>query len=157
MTTGKGNTAYKTALATFSNYLATHEMRMTIVRQMVLNEMCQLPQPFTADQLEAVCRAERISRGTIYNTLSLLLKANVVHATKRQYGRTSVQYEITTGETSHMKVVCRLCGREAEFHDKAIGRLIQERKYYNFQLRSYTLIVYGECKICHWQKRKKDL
>ena len=157
MPTLKQNT-YKSALAALTDYLADHDMRLTLVRQIVVNEMCQLPQPFTAEQLVEACKDDRISTATIYNTLELLLKAHILHATERQYGRTAVQYEIATGEGgSHMTLVCRKCGREMDFHDKAISRLLQERKYSNFNLRRYSLIVYGECKICRRHKNKPNV
>lgn len=148
MTQQKTNSIYKVVMDGLRAYLADHEMRMTTERGIIINEMCQLPQPFTADQLEEACRKERISTGTIYNTINLLIEAHIIHTLERQRGRTVNEFEITQRAANQMQVVCTKCGRVTDFHDKAITRLIQERRYSNFNVQHFTLIAYGECRIC---------
>ena len=154
MSTPKVNSPYQASLDALNAYLDAHEMRMTTVRQIVLNEICQLPQPFTAEQLEEVCRSERISKGTVYNTLKLLEDAHILHVLERQKGRTVNEYEITRAEANRMQVVCTRCGRVTEFHDKAIARLMLERRFPNFNVRHFTLLAYGECKTCSKLKKR---
>ena len=155
MPTTKANSPYKNALDALDAYLNEHEMRMTTVRQIVLNELCQLPQPFTAEQLEEACRNERISKGTVYNTLNLLVEAHILHILERQKGRTVNEYELTKAETNRMQVVCTKCGRVTEFNDKAIARLMMERKFPNFNVQHFTLLAYGECKTCYKHKHRR--
>ncbi len=151
----KGVRSYSSALTQLRRYLLDHDKRPTKVREMVLEQVCNLPQPFTADQLVKACEAERISTGTVYNTLNLLIDAQVIHATKRQRGKAATEYEVIIGPANRMQLVCAKCGRTADFTDPAIARLIKTRKYYNFILRSYSLIAYGECKVCRKKTIKK--
>lgn len=143
------NEIYQAAQAQLEAYVIKHKMRHSQVRNMVLEQVCQLPQPFTAAQLEEACKAERISTGTVYNVLHLLIEASLVKIYDRGVGQTVTEYElITDASRSHMQVICRKCGRRTFFYDKAIQRMVTERQYSNFNLQNYSLVVYGECKIC---------
>lgn len=145
----KGNKIYEAAQAKLDAYVRENGMRPSRVRNQVLEILSSLPQPFQAEKLIKACEAERISVGTVYNTLNLLISARVVHATRRQRGIAATEYELTTGAHQvRMKIFCTRCGREAEFHDKAISRLVTERSYSNFNMRRFSLFVYGECKLC---------
>ena len=143
------------ALARLNAYISEHDMRYSAVREMVLEQVCLLPQPFTADQLTKACLAERISQGTVYNTLRLFIDAQIIHAITRQRGQTATQYEVITGNQIRMQVVCQKCGRVSNFHDPAIERIIRERKYSNFNLQHFTVIAYGECRRCK-EKKNRD-
>lgn len=145
----EGNEIYQAAQAQLEEYVIKHKMRHSQVRNMVLEQVCRLPQPFTAAQLEEACKAERISTGTVYNVLHLLIEASLVKIYDRGVGQTVTEYElITEASRSHMQVICRKCGRRTFFYDKAIQRMVTERQYSNFNMQNYTLVVYGECKIC---------
>ena len=148
---------YKAALERLGDYIKTHDMRASVVREMVLAQACLLKQPFTAAQLEEACKTEHISTGTVYNALNLFVEAEIVKVYDRGYGQTVTEYELCTAASrSHMQLICRKCGRRANFYDKAIMRLIAERKYPNFNMQNYTLVVYGECKICRRLAVKKN-
>lgn len=147
---------YKGALESLSAYVKTHGMRASVVREMVLAQACLLKQPFTAALLEEACKTEHISTGTVYNALNLFIEAEIVKVYDRGYGQTVTEYEVTnTASRSHMQIICRKCGRRAGFYDKALMRMINERKYVNFNMQNYTLVVYGECKICRKLAVKK--
>ena len=151
---------YKAAQEQLDAYVAEHAMRFSAVRNMVLEQVSRLSQPFTASQLEEACRGERISTGTVYNALKLFVEAKLVKVYDRGFGQTVSEYELNTNASrAHMQIVCRKCGRKAAFYDKAIMRLVAERKYSNFNIQNYTLVVYGECKICRRLavlKKKED-
>ena len=155
----KGEKTYKEVLVLLSKYVHDHnpELRPSKVRNMVLEQVCALEQPFTAEQLVEACKAERISVGTVYNALNIFVDANILHATKRQRGLIATEYEIVTGTGNQFRMVCRKCGREVNLSDPAIFRMINERKYSNFNLQHFSLIVYGECKICRRKAIKKQL
>ena len=129
-------------------YVRNNDMRPSKVRNMVLDQICLLPQPFTAEQLAKACQNERISVATVYNCLNLFLLARILYAHNRQRGRAVTEYEVIVGKPMRMQMMCTRCGRVTEIHDKAIERLIKERKYSNFILQHFSLFVYGECKIC---------
>lgn len=144
----KGARLYTASLDRLSRYLNDHDMRPSKVRNMVLEQACALPQPFTAKKLEEVCVQERISVGTVYNSLKVFVAAQIVRGIKRQRGTAAAEYEFVTGSTNRMQIICKKCGRVTEVTDKAITRLIQERKYSNFNMQHFSLSVYGECKVC---------
>ena len=144
----KKEKTYEQALEQMNIYIQEHNMRHTPVRQMVLEQACLLPQPFTASQLEKACLAERISAGTVYNSLSLFISEQILHAIKRQHGQTATQYEFTGGKSIRMQIICRKCGRVSEFRDKAIEHLVMTRPYSNFNVQRLTMYAYGECKHC---------
>lgn len=149
---------YKASLERLTAYIRSHNMRASVVREMVLAQTCLLKQPFTAVQLEEVCKSEHISTGTVYNALNLFVEAEIVKVYDRGYGQTVTEYELcTTASRSHMQIICRKCGRRAAFYDKAVLRLISERKYANFNMQNCTLVVYGECKICRRLAVRKSL
>lgn len=144
----KATKAYASASERLSRYVKDHNMRPSAVRNIVLEQACALHQPFTAEQLIAVCATERISVGTVYNSLDLFVKANILRGAQRQRGHIATEYELICDNSKHMQYICTNCGRVVDFNDKAIARLIEERKYSNLNLHSYSLIVYGECKVC---------
>ena len=149
-------TTYEVSLAKLNAYIATHNMRRSQVREMVLKQVCKLSQPFTADELEKVCAAERISLGTVYHCLELFIAMQILHAINRQRGQTSTLYEIIPGRQVNMQFQCGRCGRVVEIRDKAIDHLIRVRKYSNFNVDYYTLLIFGECKHCRRPIPNKD-
>ena len=143
------------ALERLNQYVVDHNKRPSKVRNAVLEQAFMLPQPFTADQLVEACLAQRISVGTVYNSLELFVSAQILHSITRQRGHAATEYEWMDGAQTRMQVVCEKCGRVSDFHDKAIERLIQERRYSNFNLQHFSLYVYGECKRCGKSNKQK--
>jgi len=151
-----GIKAHNTAVKQLEAYVRENNMRPSKVRNMVLEQVCQLPQPFTAEQLVHACQSERISVGTVYNSLNLFILAQILRAHDRQRGRAATEYELIAGGPMRMQMMCTRCGRLTEIHDKAIERLVRERKYSNFNLQHFSLFIYGECKICRRQIKNND-
>ena len=129
-------------------YMRGKQMRPSKVRNMVLEQVCLLPAPFTAEQLVEACAPQHISVGTVYNALRLFVDAEIIHGIMRQRGRMTAEYEVITKTGNSFQIICPKCGRVANIDDKAITRLIEERKYSNFRMDHFSLYVYGECKLC---------
>lgn len=147
------NSIYKIAHERVDAYLMEHGARASVVRDMILSQVCQLKQPFTADQLREVCETERVAKATVYNALNVFIAAGVLHEYDRKIGQTVTEYELITNARPHMQIVCTKCGKKTNFNDKAIIRLVNERKYLNFTPHRFTLVVYGECKTCRKRNR----
>lgn len=143
-----GVKSHNSAIKQLSAYIRANGMRPSRVRKMVLEQICLLPQPFTAEELVTACQKDRISTGTIYNALNLFVLARILHVRDRERGRAVSEYELITGKPMRMQMTCTKCGRVTEIHDKAIEGLIKERKYSNFVMQHFSLFVYGECKLC---------
>lgn len=143
-------TLYINSLERLRKFIKAHGMRPSVVRDAVLEQACMLQQPFTANELLKACQEQRISIGTVYNALNVFISAQILSATNRQRGQGSTEYEICSGYTK-LKVICLTCGKTTEIHDKAITRLIRERKYTNYHMTHFHLYIYGECKLCQIQ------
>lgn len=148
---------YKTAQEQLNEYVRRNEMRPSVVRNKVLELLTSLEQPFLADQLVELCQKERISVATVYNALNLFVMARILHANTRQRGRASTEYELITGKTSRMQIICTKCGRVSDIMDKAMVRLVEEKKYSNFEWQHFSLFVYGECKVCRQKRQTKTM
>lgn len=146
--------AYNLAQEKLVRFLHEHEKRPSKVRNIVLSLACALPQPFTAEQLQRACETERISVGTIYNSLNTFVDAQILRATERQRGKAATEYELITGSSNRLQIVCKKCGRVTDVTDKAITTLVQNRKYSNFNMQHFSLFIYGECRICRKKKIK---
>ena len=150
----KSARAYILAQEKLVRFLHEHEKRPSKVRNIVLSLACALPQPFTAEQLQRACETERISVGTIYNSLNTFVDAQILRATERQRGKAATEYELITGSSNRLQIVCKKCGRVTDVTDKAITTLVQNRKYSNFNMQHFSLFIYGECRICRKKKIK---
>ena len=150
----KSARAYIFAQEKLVRFLHEHEKRPSKVRNIVLSLACALPQPFTAEQLQRACETERISVGTIYNSLNTFVDAQILRATARQRGKAATEYELITGSSNRLQIVCKKCGRVTDITDKAITTLVQNRKYSNFNMQHFSLFIYGECRICRKKKIK---
>lgn len=140
--------AYQLAEIKLNEYIANNHMRHTPERLMVLRHVCQMPQPFVAEQLIEACQVDRLSRSGIYNILQTLLSARILHSLNKQYGLSEAQYELTVVTNNHMQVICHKCGRVAEFREVAITNIIRSRAFSNFNAEHFSLYVYGTCKTC---------
>ena len=144
---------YKTAQEQLNEYVRKNDMRPSVVRNKVLELLTTLEQPFLADQLVELCQKERISVATVYNALNLFVMARILHANTRQRGRAATEYELITDQTSRMQIICTRCGRVANITDKAMIRIVGEKKYSNFEWHHFSLFIYGECKVCRQKKQ----
>ncbi len=151
---GKSKT-YEAAQERLNAYIKQKKLRASTVRKAVLEKVCLIKQPFTAEQLIEACEEEFISDATIYNALNLFVAANILQTVKRQRGQTAVEYELTYSSHSKMQIVCLECGRVTNVRDKILEQQIKEYKYYNFNPNRISMIIYGVCKHCRKPKREQ--
>ena len=131
-------------------------MRLTVARRWVVEQMCLLKQPFTADELYEACSEKRIVKATIYNTIELMKDAQLLHTNYRDVGHPVTDYELMAGTWHRMQFICQKCGRPVDFRDKSIDALLKKHKFPNFNMLNYSLFVYGECKTCRGTKRRNQ-
>ena len=128
----------------FSDYLKENRCRRTPERFAILEAVYSINGCFDIDELLKHMednRKFRVSRATVYNTISLLINANlVVH---HQFG----------AEKSHM--ICTKCGKVTEIGNLNIKDNITTN-IKKFHLTHYSLYLYGLCNKCHQAlKRRK--
>lgn len=132
-------------------YMVGHpQMRNSPERDSVLQIVCGFKSGFTITDLEAKIEEAKIrmSKASLYNHMKLFTEVNIVHRLARQFGQSKTLYEVTLGRKESMQFICNRCGRRGEIHDMGIHRIIRERRYNNFVPETYSLYVYGMCKIC---------
>lgn len=140
---------YEKALAVLDAYIREHKLRHTLERERLLKIMAEVSEPiFTVHDIDAKRKEAHISVPTLYNSLNLFVSARILYKLERTRGVTTEQYKWALDAKNSMRVICTRCGREANFTDKALLRIIQERKYANFLPAHFSLYVYGTCKTC---------
>ena len=138
----------------FADYLKENKCRRTPERCTILEAVYSVNGCFDIDELLEYMEDKmkfRVSRATIYNTISLLINANlVVH---HQFGSES-KYERCVGtEKSHM--ICTKCGKVTEIGNIDLTETLTAN-IKKFHLTHYSLYLYGLCNKCHQaMKRRK--
>lgn len=138
----------------FSDYLKENRCRRTPERFAILEAVYSINGCFDIDELLKHMednRKFRVSRATVYNTISLLINANlVVH---HQFGAESKYEKCFGAEKSHM--ICTKCGKVTEIGNLNIIENITTN-IKKFHLTHYSLYLYGLCNKCHQAlKRRK--
>ena len=141
------NNAYHAALETLRAYINAHQMRQTREREFILLHASQL-RCFSVEQLQNALTEITISRATVYNTLTILEKAGIIHRLDKEFGVRAGQYEMVQANASHIQIICQRCGRVSEVRDTTINRTLADKKFTNFTPQRFSLYVYGTCKVC---------
>ena len=89
---------------------------------------------------------EDVGLATVYRVLTQFEAAGLVIRHKFEGGRAVFELD---DRDHHDHLVCTVCGRIQEFHDKVIERH-QEKiaKKHGFTISDHALVVYGECGKC---------
>lgn len=138
----------------FSEYLKENKCRRTPERFAVLEAIYSLSGSFEIKELMEHLEEQkkfRVSRATIYNTITMLIQANLV--THHQFGAIS-KYEKCYG-TAKAYTICTKCGKVTEVSNINITDNIT-KNIKKFHLTHYSLHLHGLCNKCHMaMKRRK--
>ena len=130
----------------FKSFMKEEGLRCTQERLFVLREIYSSSTHLDADEIFIRLREKgvRISRATVYHTLDLLFRFNLV--TKIDLGHKHTHYEKAWGVDNHLHIICLKCGQvsEATSHELAgmMQTLCTERGY---SLGNFSLQLFGEC------------
>ena len=139
--------AYEEAERRLERYIGSHNLRHTMERYTILRFACELNSPFTAEQIINLATEKNISKGTVYNTLALLVSARILWCLGRKGLKT--EYEMATnGEKIRMQIQCIRCGRVSTVKDTAIEDIVRSKRFNNFNYSHYSMYIYGTCKVC---------
>lgn len=140
----------------FEAFLRKRTLKLTPQRARIFDRAFSTHEHFSAEQLYAWLAGQpgpRVSRATVYRTLSLLLDGEFMKS--MDVGRGELVYEHVLGHGHHDHMVCLDCGRIEEFHDQRIETLQEEAAAKKgFELVKHDHRLIGYCRACV-SKRKK--
>lgn len=137
-----------------SRYISDHRMRQTPERFAVLDSMLDFPSRFTIDELCSAVESGdfRVSRATIYNTVSLLADAGLARKLCLTDG--SVSWEVATDKRPMtVRLVCEKCGRVRDVRDPQLAKVLGLKRYASFVATGFEVCVTGLCSRCKPRKR----
>ena len=145
------------AHTSFAAYIESRGLRKTPERFHILYQIMDMSGPFEADDLMRLFEQEayRVSRATVYNTLSLLSDCGLIRRCPRT--GTRIRYERVSAVASRFQLVCSQCGKIKELKDADLFRQINAKRYSAFHAAGFTLTVNGICSRCMRQNKKKSI
>jgi Fur family ferric uptake transcriptional regulator len=139
----------------FREFLDLKKLKVTGERMKIIEHVFERHNHFEADQLLQSMRERgmRVSRPTVYRTLSLLVEAGLLR--ELRFGRRSA-YEHNYGYPSHEHLYCEKCGAVIEFVSEDLNKLQDDICLkHGFQADQRQFIIYGTCAPCR-QKRQTN-
>ncbi|HEV8534112.1 MAG TPA: Fur family transcriptional regulator [Candidatus Limnocylindria bacterium] len=121
----------------------------TAPRERVIAAALRRSQPFTALELVAELRRQRVGRATVFRTLDLLVSIGAlsrIHAIEA--GQRCVRYT-PCAPSHHHHLVCQACGRVDEIAaDVLDGRIAAVASARGFRTLGHTVEIVGLCPGC---------
>lgn len=132
----------------FISYLKKEKHRITPERFEVLDAALEYAGHFSADALFIALKnnKSKVSRATVYNTLELLEKCNLLRG--RNFSRSTKQYESNLKKQNHDHLICVDCGKIVEFMNPSIDKIQKQIcKDLGFEApASYSFNIFTRCK-----------
>ena len=133
----------------FREFLYKKGLKYTPERRIVLEEVFAIHDHFEAEDLLFRIRAKgkRVSKGTIYRTLKLLLESKLVRQVA--FVDKHTHYEHVYGHKHHEHLICEGCGRVIDFYRRELEQALEETCRANdFQMKGHKVEVTGYCRRC---------
>ena len=129
--------------------LRNEGMRYTKQRKIVWDEICQSKEHRDAEEiyLKINKNGRKVSRATVYRTIDVLVKNNLVRQLELGDGRKRFENKLDSSHHDH--IVCLSCGNIQEFVDDLIEK--QQDKIaikHNFKIVRHIHQLFGLCSNC---------
>jgi len=131
------------------NILHKEGLRYTSQRQEVWNELLSSTKHRDAEEIyfSLIKRGIKVSRATVYRTIDVLVKTNLID--KLEIGDGKARFEYNDKFKHHDHLICIKCSKIIEFHDAEIeNHQLRIAKEHNFELNHHTHQLFGICKDC---------
>lgn len=134
----------------FREYLREYNHPVTPQRLKVARILFGTHRHISADEiLERLRREDQpVGKATVYRTLDLLLKAELIR--EHDFGEGFRRYEPRRTRPHHEHLVCTRCGKVIEFQAREIERIEEEvSALHRFRPTHHKMEIYGLCEDCH--------
>ena len=129
--------------------LQNEGMRYTKQRKLVWDEICQSKEHRDAEEiyLKINKNGRKVSRATVYRTIDVLVKNNLVRQLELGDGRKRFENKLDSSHHDH--IVCLSCGNIQEFIDDLIEKQQDKiAKKHNFKIVRHIHQLFGFCSNC---------
>lgn len=131
----------------FNDYLQGRGLRLTRIREIILEAVFATHSHFDAEELYDYVRSKNVSRATVYRTIPLLVDSGLVK--KSLFGLNKEKYEHIYGHPNHFHIICQNCGRVVEQIDKDLEQsIVRITENNGFKYQDYNLRISGVCSLC---------
>ncbi|MBE6083137.1 MULTISPECIES: Fur family transcriptional regulator [Tissierellales] len=133
-------------------YLKEHNIKPSTIRIKVFDFLLNNRIHPTIDEIynNLINEIPTLSKTSIYNTMELFLKNNIVKLIKIDEKET--RYDIDTSLHGHFK--CESCGKIYDF--KIEGKDLNEKGIEGFKINSKNIYYYGLCNKCIEEKNNNN-
>ncbi len=124
-------------------------LRYTKQRQEIWNELRSSDKHRDAEEILFTLRKRglKISRATVYRTIDVLVKNNLID--KLDIGDGRARFEYNDKYLHHDHLICTSCDKIIEFNNNEIEELQNKiAKQHNFKLLYHSHQLFGICKDC---------
>ena len=134
----------------FGRYLREQGLPVTQQREAVADIVFSTQGHLSVDEIERRLRdnGERIGKATIYRTLDLLVRSQLVAEHDFSEGFKRYEHRLSR-EPQHEHLICEECGKVTEFRSEEVSR-IESRitAAHGFRPSRHKLEIYGLCADC---------
>lgn len=130
----------------FAQFLKQKNYRNTQERYLVLDNIIHFESHFSADELYLIMRSAgvNVSRATIYSTLDLLTKCNILM--KHRFQGDSAHFELAAKMPNHDHLICTECGHIVEFQEESLHALSADiSQKLGFTALKHSLQIFATC------------
>ena len=134
----------------FEQFLKEQGLSFTMQRKLILEQIFRDHNHFEVEEVVEALRNRktRVSRATVYRTLSYLEDCRLIRRVDLGHGHS--HFEHTLGHKQHEHLYCKKCGKIIEFTDPALEQRIRKISNRNhFIVQTHMVQIFGICKNCN--------
>ncbi|NLV53127.1 MAG: transcriptional repressor [Bacteroidales bacterium] len=146
-TKSNGNSSKESPCEILDRYMTVQGgMRRTPERYTILEVVMQMKGHHSADEILAMMPSSfHVSRATMYSTLSLLVKCNLLF---EHYMNGATLYECAYNRPVHHHYICTGCNKIWDVQDDSIEQAASKVRTPRFKKLRCSTYIYGICNIC---------